>query len=291
MGREAITLEYIWRQRAGLGTDFSVPESTVYLRPSVFDSPATAGPADTPPESDSPFGRDYPEEDFVPVAVSNGVRRPPARSRGSARGSHPHAASGREYVTESGIEERALACLLADPETVRVRDQWPEVRFRDQSGKETRHVFDFTVYRKSGPPEAIAVRPRGSGTIKELRADIACINAQGCLDGLAGQARVVTDAMVPYWMAWNAEQLLRYSEVRHVPDVHEAARHALGLGESAVFGDLMRGAEVEAWRRAAAWWLVREGAVVPRKRGRLKDWVPVAIDRERIEAVLLEAAE
>lgn len=222
---------------------------------------------------------------FRPAARSNGTRRPPLKSRGSSRGYI--VADNRELVIESTLERRVLYCLLANRDIVEVRDQWPVLSYALPDGQRGTHTFDFWIRHTSGLRTAVAVRT-SKRVQNEFRGEpsLAAVLEAICpsdLSRLADGYDIYTENDVSEADVDNARELLLSRKYFHEGDYQEALTYVAPICGTVRFHDLLKGAEVPAYRRMALWCLIDDGILFPVENGCVRDRTLMQVNRELIQ--------
>ncbi|WP_294642439.1 hypothetical protein [uncultured Aureimonas sp.] len=100
------------------------------------------------------------DESWLPPEPSRASRAIALRSTASYRGSIVDAATNREHLFESDLEQGFIHIALASPEVVELHEQPPAVAFIDDDGRRAEHTFDALLVTRSGERVAIDVKPR-----------------------------------------------------------------------------------------------------------------------------------
>jgi hypothetical protein len=96
-------------------------------------------------------------ECWTPPAPSRGKRHFKFASKGSGRGAA--VIDGVSVESEAMAERTGQLVIRARPETVRVVEQSPQVRYVDVKGIEHTHTFDLLVFRADGTKAAVDFKP------------------------------------------------------------------------------------------------------------------------------------
>jgi hypothetical protein len=198
----SLIVERLRERRAGIDRPDVLPETTTYL------APTAPGP-----------GRRTEDGLWVPPGASIASRMPPARSRGSCRGSIVDPAANRVIVYESALERDFAYMLMADRRVAHIHDQPPAVTYKTPDGRTCRHTFDFLVLMTSGDRVAFAVKPKAKvkqdGGIREV---LALVSKQAPR-GFADRFLLRTEEHITKDRAFNARWVLRARRGRNDDDV------------------------------------------------------------------------
>lgn len=175
----------------------------------------------------------------------------------------------RELVNESWLEGGVGCCLEADRNVVELRDQWPAVEYVDQHGEVHTHTFDWHVTHKDGKRFAIDARPRARlGNLPDV---IALIRKQRAHREFADGMAIITERDFTNDDVVNAKQVLRSRLHRDEGEMNAAVKELRSVRGTVYFGDLVRKAPVEAYRRMAMWGMIDLGILLPVERQRVND--------------------
>lgn len=166
---------------------------------------------------------------WTPTLPSRASRRPPARSRGSARGAIYDHRRNLELVFESELERKTAYLLLANPDVIDIRDQPPAIEYKDKNGERRRHIFDFLVTFGDSRKLAIAVKPYAKAHSKNFAETLGAIAGQLPRD-FADAVALVTERDLPRQDCKNAA-LLHSVAREHARD--EDAENAVYIALSA----------------------------------------------------------
>ena len=147
---------------------------------------------------------------FTPPLESRSLRKISAKSNASGRGmllaNIPSSNRPRKIVYESLLELKVLYLLLADPNLVDIREQFPKVKYKDQNGRSKHHVFDFLATMSDERRVAIAVKPAAIVEKSGFRTELITIRKATPL-ALADQVALTTERSFTEADVRNAEKL------------------------------------------------------------------------------------
>ena len=157
-------------------------------------------------------------QSFVAPLPSRATRKPPARSKASARGlipaktkSDPHL---RTRYTESTKEQDSFFIFLARHDVLDIWEQPTPITYRDGTGRRRRHVFDFRVTLTDGRKIAVAVKPYALVDRHNFRHTLSLIRA-ATPPSIADEIVLVTERSYTPSAARNARKL---HDFRRTPD-------------------------------------------------------------------------
>ena len=197
---------------------------------------------------------------FYPPRASRGTRGPFKPNRGSSRARIVGGTVPTVMYMESGLEKKAVYCMLADEDVVDVQEQPPAIDYVDVDGKTVSHTWDARVTLRCGTRILVAIKPEKIALKLGLRQTIEHYAAQ-TPRSFADKAVLITGEKLPRDLVHDA--LLIHS-VRRDPDrpADDAVRHFVnGLAGSVTIGTIVRatGAGAAAFRAAVR--LIAEGTL------------------------------
>jgi len=199
------------------------------------------------------------------ISLTNRTGRPKGSLRGALVSS---IGEPRIIYYESGLEKKALLCLLARPDIREVREQQPRVAYVDAQGTLRHHTFDFEVHTSNGEVIAVAVRPFERAKKKFFFDELAWIAAQLSTD-VADRIVLITERELPRDLIHNAELI---HAARLDPDQSSdfAAWEALTTMDGPIrIGDLVKRAGNHGRSFRAIVRLIAAGALVVKQVGRI----------------------
>jgi len=229
--------QHIMEKRAGLVPDYRIPAFVTHLRPTIietFDTMPKQSAASRVPSDKSPF---------------------------NTRATAVNPLNDTIILMESALELKA-GRILKTMDVIEIREQMDKIEWVDLDGVVHTHTFDFWIRKRSGKRVAIAVKPFEKLASKRLLDMLILIKDQG-IGGIADDVSFITEYFASEYAAANAEEILFARRARNDADVEEAKailRHVCGRIR---FGELLKGLEVQAYRRTALWVLVGEGWLRP----------------------------
>lgn len=151
-------------------------------------------------------------------AESRASRKISFRSRTSVRGMMPvwipAQALHRCVCFESKLELIFITLAMTSGKVVDLLEQPQALNYRDASGKERSHTFDFLITMHDGQRHAVAVRPEERAIAKRFDAELALIGSQLPPD-FAENVILFTDRC---FSAADASNALRYFELLKCAD-------------------------------------------------------------------------
>ncbi len=227
---------HLMEKRAGLVPDYRVPAAVTHLRPTLVET------FDTMP------------------SPSNACRTPSAKSPFNTRATAVNPLNDTLIVLESALELKA-GKILKTMDVVELREQ-VRVKWVDPNGVTRTHTFDFWIRKRCGKRVAIAVKPFEKLASKRLIPMLLRIKDQG-IGGIADDVSFITEYFASEYAAANADEILFARRARNDDDV-ESAKDLLRQVKGHIrFGELLKGLEIQAYRRAALWVLIGEGWLRP----------------------------
>ncbi|TCA89198.1 hypothetical protein [Rhizobium leguminosarum] len=245
MRREHLVKQHLLEKRCGLAPDYRIPESVTHLRPTItetYEKPPLPTQAARIPSDKSPF---------------------------NTRGSRYNPLSGRTIVAESALEIKA-GKILATKDIVELREQWPRVTYVDRRGVRCSHTFDIWVRKRCGKRVAVAIKPFDEIDPVEFIDMLLRIKDSG-VDGHADDVSFSTEFYASEYAAANAEEILFARRARNEDDVEETKALLREVKGKILFGELLKGLEIQAYRRVALWCLVDEGWLRPVRPSLIED--------------------
>ncbi|PDS40851.1 hypothetical protein CO662_32815 [Rhizobium anhuiense] len=245
MRREHLVKQHLMEKRSGLVPDYRIPDEVTYLRPTIaetYEKPPLPTQAARIPSDKSPF---------------------------NTRGSRYNPLSGRMIVAESALEIKA-GKILATKDVVELREQWPRVAYVDRHGVKCSHTFDLWARKSSGKRVAIAIKPLEKIDQEEFFDKLLRIKDAG-IDGHADDVSFITEFYASEYAAANAEEILFARRTRNENDVEETKALLREVKGKILFGELLKGLEIQAYRRVALWCLVDEGWLRPVRPSLIED--------------------
>lgn len=175
-------------------------------------------------------------------------------------------------------------CLEARRDVIQLRDQWPQVEYIDQDGTIRTHTFDWHITLLNKKRFAIAVKPFDKVVSTGLAKVIELIRKQRSHREHADGVHILTERDFTRDDAANAKCVLRARRNRDDAELETALTELRTINGTVLFGDLVRHAPVEAYRRNALWSVIDLGILLPLVRERITDrtkmWVNHAALKE-----------
>lgn len=197
----------------------------------------------------------------------------------SIRGNQFIHQDNREIVTDSDLESRVSYCFGARRDVLHMRDQWPVVPYRDQQGQMRNHIFDRHFTLDDGRRIAAAVKPSQKVVSTGLKLVIAQIRQQGTFREFADGIVIITEMDCTADDSANARNILRARRLRNESEFRLALAELQAVQGTVLFGDLIRSAPVQAFRRNALWCLIDLGILLPLARERVNDRTKMRVNR------------
>jgi hypothetical protein len=232
-------------KRAGLVPDHLIPAMVTHLRPTVIET------FETMPK------------------LSSASRVPSAKSPFNTRATAVNPLNDTIILMESALELKA-GRILKTMDVIELREQVQAVEWTDLDGVIHEHTFDFWIRKRCGKRVAIAVKPLEKVASKRLIDMLILIKDQG-MGGIADDVSFITEHFASEYAAANAEEILFARRARNDVDVEEAKEILRQVRGRIVFGELLKGLDVQAYRRIALWVLVGEGWLRPVIPSRIED--------------------
>lgn len=182
-------------------------------------------------------------------------------------------------MTDSDLESRVSYCFGARRDVVHMRDQWPVVPYRDECGKFREHIFDRHFTLVDGRRIAAAVKPWQIVVSTGLKSVIALIRQQGTFRKFADGVVIITEKDCTPDDSANARNILRARRLRNESEFRLALAELQAIHGTVLFGDLIRSAPVQAFRRNALWCLIDLGVLLPVARERINDRTKMRVNR------------
>ncbi|CAN7387858.1 hypothetical protein LJR235_002292 [Pararhizobium sp. LjRoot235] len=237
--------QHILEKRVGIVPNHKIPEVVTYLRPTkteTFDTMPGPSSASRIPSDKSPF---------------------------NTRATAVNPLNDTIILMESALELKA-GRILKTMDVVELREQWPKVTYVDFDGVTRAHTFDFWIRKRCGKRVVIAVKPFEKLASKLLIDLLILIKDQG-IGGFADDVSFITEYFASEYAAANAEEILFARRARNDADVEEAKQLLMDVRGHIRFGELLKGLEVQAYRRTALWVLIGEGWLRPVIPSRIED--------------------
>lgn len=150
--------------------------------------------------------------------ASRATRKVSFRSRTSVRGIVPvwleAQQCARRVVFESKMELIFILLATTSGDVMDLWEQPPAVPYRDASGKERRHVFDFLITMADGRRFAVAVKPQERVIARGFEHELGLIRRQMPVS-FADDVILFTDA---HYSTADALNALRFHELSKQPD-------------------------------------------------------------------------
>ncbi|MFJ1308320.1 hypothetical protein [Agrobacterium sp. P15N1-A] len=228
--------QHLMEKRAGLVPDHRIPAVVTHLRPTVIET------FDTVPKS------------------SSASRVPSAKSPFNTRATAVNPLNDTIILMESALELKA-GKILKTMDVVELREQ-VKIEWVDLDGVVHTHTFDFWIRKRCGKRVAIAVKPFEKLASKQLIDMLILIKDQG-IGGIADDVSFITEHFASEYAAANAEEILFARRARNDADVEEAKELLRQVKGRIRFGELLKGLDIQAFRRTALWVLIGEGWLRP----------------------------
>jgi hypothetical protein len=155
---------------------------------------------------------------WVPPSESLASRTPPLKSKGHCCGSIVDHDANRKLKTESDLERRFAAIVMAHRGIVRLVEQPPAVTYRTLDGVEHKHTFDFLAHTAKGARIAFAVKPEKRREKSGIDTIVSLIEQQVGAR-FADRYMVVSEQDVTPTRVHNAELILLCRKRRNDEDV------------------------------------------------------------------------
>lgn len=188
---------------------------------------------------------------------STATRRPPARTKGHARGYLVDDRTNRSVSFASTYEMTCALMLLTNPAVVDIEDQPPAVTYIGADEIEHETTFDYRATLRNGVQIAFAVKPRDK--VKSSGIEDVLKRVRPNLQGFADTAVLVTDKTLTRERAWNAKAILRALKLRDENDCERMRSLVSDIGGVVSAFALARKFERFADGLVAIWCLVYDG--------------------------------
>lgn len=189
----------------------------------------------------------------------------------------------REVVNESWLEGGIGCCLEARRDVVQLRDQWPQIEYIDQDGVTRTHTFDWHITLVNKQRFAVAVKPFDKVVSTGLAQVIELIRKQRSHRDHANGIVILTERDFTRDDAANAKAVLRARRLRDDREVQAALTELKTVNGTVLFGDLVRHAPVEAYRRNALWTLIDLGILLPLVREKITDRTKMWVNQDALK--------
>lgn len=228
--------QHLMEKRAGMVPDHRIPAAVTYLRPTAVER------FDTMPKP------------------SGASRIPSEKSPFNTRATSVNPLSDTVILMESALELKA-GKILKTMDVVEIREQ-VKAEWIDSNGEVRTHFFDFWIRKRCGKRVAIAVKPLEKLASTQLIDMLIMIKDQG-VGGIADDVSFITEHFASIYAAANADEILFARRARNDEDVEEAKQILRQVKGRVRFGELLKGLDVQAFRRIALWVLIGEGWLRP----------------------------
>ena len=228
--------QHLLTRRTGLVPDHRIPVVATHLRPTVselFDTNPKQSSASRVPSPKSPF---------------------------NTRATAVNPLNDTIIHSESALELKA-GRILKTMDVIELREQ-VKVSWIDADGVVHTHTFDFWIRKRCGRRVAIAVKPLEKVASKRLIDMLILIKDQG-IGGIADDVSFITERFASEHAAANAEEILFARRARNDDDVEKTKELLRQIRGRVHFGELLKGLEIQAYRRIALWVLIGEGWLRP----------------------------
>lgn len=228
--------QHLLTKRTGLVPSHSIPAVATHLRPTVgelFDTVPKESSASRIPSPKSPF---------------------------NTRATAVNPLNDTIIYLESALELKA-GRILKTMDVIELREQ-VKVKWSDVKGVVHTHTFDFWIRKRCGRRVAIAVKPLEKVESQRLIDMLILIKDQG-IGGIADDVSFITEHFASEYAAANAEEILFARRARNDDDVEDAKEILRQIRGRVHFGELLKGLDIQAYRRIALWVLIGEGWLRP----------------------------
>jgi len=214
---------------------------------------------------------------WAPTGKSRGLRHFKFASKGSSRG--VTVVDGVAVESEARAERKGMLVLRARPDTLRVVEQSPQVKYVDQDGQVRIHTFDLQVHRTGGTKVAVDFKPEALVKRSGIRA-LHALLARQISPRDANDLLVMTERMYTAADHYNAD-LMHAVTRHHYPEDDEAMLRLIGrMKGPAPIADLVFRSRINGYGFNAVVRAIAAGRLRMTERRRIEDGAIVAPVRE-----------
>jgi predicted RNase H-like HicB family nuclease len=187
---------------------------------------------------------------------------------------------------ESELERRCSTVIQVRKDVRELYSQYPVLHYPDVDGVFRKHICDFCVVFEDGYTVAVAVK--NASKAAKLRPVLESIKSSGFLSkakdgklktGAVDDIRLMTELDATYSAYENAQAILRSRRLRDEGEYLHVLSVVRSMPRVFRFGELLRGCQSRAARRAAVWLLIDDAVLVPENQGPVDDLTRLTVRR------------